>query len=201
MGLTLGLGAVTLHAAELGDTVWIPMVDPDKGAEETFALNTLGMIRGGEGGDADWRIFRGKYRASVSRHDFFITVGRPDLARRQSSRQSRHTLMVVGGIVSAVAGVYVAYAAVSKGGWDPPLAPGAGLIAAGLLAYWTSGVFSGPDLEIGEAESLIRRYNERLQDRLIRPGTREKQVQVVQSFQLAPWIAAGSGGLAVAGRF
>ncbi len=81
------------------------MVDPEKGAEETFELNTLGLIREGDGADAEWRISRGKYRESVSRHDFFITVGRPDPARRESSRQvEARTAMVVGGITGIIVG-------------------------------------------------------------------------------------------------
>jgi hypothetical protein len=201
VALAWWLAPRAVHAAELGDTVWIPMVDPEKGAEETFALNTLALIREGEGGDADWRICRGKYRESVSRRDFFITVGRPDLARRESTRQSRHTLMVVGGLVAAVAGVWVVGATVTKGGWDPPWALGGGLIAGGLISYWASDVFAGPDLKIDEADSLIRRYNERLLDRLKEPGERDKHIQVMRSLRLAPWIAAGSAGLGAAARF
>jgi hypothetical protein len=179
------------------------MVDPEKGAEETFALNTLGLIREGDDGDAEWRIVRGKYRDSVSRHDFFITVGRPDLAKRESSRRSRQTLLVVGGLGAILAGSWVLFATASEGGWDPHWALGAGLVAGGFISfYWVSDVFSGPDLKVDEAEGLIRRYNEHLQDRLQRPTDRDKRIQVVQSLHLAPWFAPGSGGgLAVAARF
>jgi len=178
------------------------MVDPEKGAEETFALNTLGLIREGDDGDAEWRIYRGKYRESVSRHDFFITVGRPDLAQRDSTRRSRHSLFVVGGIAAIVAGGWMFFASVSEGGWDPPWGVGAGLMAGGLISfYWISDVFAGPDLNVDEAEGLIRRYNERLQDRLQRPNDRDKHIQAVQSLHLAPWLAPGSGGVAVAARF
>jgi len=199
------VGPARVHAADLGDTVWIPMVDPEKGAEETFELNTLGLIREGDDGDAEWRIYRGKYRESVSRHDFFITVGRPDLAKRESTRQSRHSLFVVGGIAAIIAGGWLTFASVSEGGWDPPWGVGAGLIAGGFVSfYWISDAFAGPDLNVDEAEGLIRRYNERLQDRLQRPNDRDKHIQViqvVQSLHLAPWLAPGSGGVAVAARF
>src|SRR5262245_35528419 len=89
--------AAEARAAELGDTVWIPKVDPEKGVEETIELNLLGMIRSDDDGDADWRIFRGKYRESVSRRDFFITVGRPDLADRESSRRTKRTILLWSG--------------------------------------------------------------------------------------------------------
>lgn len=68
-----------------------------------------------------------------------------------------------------MAGSGLVYAAVSKGGWDPPWALGAGVMAGGFISfYWASDVFSGPDLKVNEAESLISRYNEHLQDRLQR---------------------------------
>jgi len=198
--LACWLAPAAVHAAELGDNIWIPMVDPEKGAEETFALNTLGLIREGEGADADWRISRGKYRESVSRHDFFITVGRPDLARQESSRQSAHTALVVGGVAGIIVGALVEGATVSKGGWDPPWPLGIGLMVGGLIAYLASDIFAGPDLKIDEAESLVRRYNERLLERL-KPSERENRIQAVQRLELAPWIAPGSGGLALGARF
>src|SRR4029078_9741501 len=92
---------------------------------------TLGLIHEGDGPDADWRICRGKYQESVSRHDFFITVGGPDLARRESSRQSRHNLMVVGGVAGIIVGAWVVGASVSKGGWDPRWCVGGVVVAAG----------------------------------------------------------------------
>lgn len=201
LALAEWLAPMVVHAAELGDTVWIPLVDPEKGAEETFAQNTLGLIHEGEGANADWRICRGKYRESVSRHDFFITVGRPDLARRESSRNSKHNWMVLGGIAGIIAGPVVLGASFSKGGWDPPWALGAGLIAGGAISYFASDIFAGPDLKVDEADGLVRRYNERLLDRL-RPPERESRIQAaVQSIELAPWIAPGSGGLGFAARF
>ena len=144
VALACWLGPAGTHAAELGDTVWIPLVDPEKGAEETFAVNTLGIIREGDGADADWRISRGKFRESVSRHDFFITVGRPDLARRESSRQSKHTMLVVAGVAGIIVGAGVVGATFSKGGWDPPWALGGGLMAGGLIAYFVSATSRGP---------------------------------------------------------
>jgi len=201
LGLACWLGPAAVRAAELGDTVWIPMVDPDKGAEATFEQNTLGLIHEGEGANADWRICRGKYRESVSRHDFFITVGRPDLARRQASRQSKHNWMVLGGVAGIIGGAWVIGASVSKGGWDPPWYLGGGLMAGGAIAYFASDIFEGPELKVDEAESLVRRYNEYLQERLKLNPERENRIHVVQSFQLAPWIAPGSGGLAFAARF
>ena len=201
LAVALWLGSARVQAAELGDTVWLPMVDPAKGAEATFESNTLGIIKVGDGDDADWRIFRGKYRESVSRHDFFVTVGRPDLASRQSSRQAKRNTLLVGGVGAMIVGVWVVGATVSKGGWDPPLWLGGGLIGGGAIAYWVSDVFAGPDLPSDEADGLVRRYNERLRDHLERPSDRQQHIQVVQSLQVAPWIAVGSGGLAVAGRF
>src|SRR4051794_16524351 len=188
------------QAAELGDTVWIPLVDPEKGPEETFAQNTLGFIREGEEADANWRISRGKYREAVSRHDFFITVGRPDLARRESSRQSKHTMLLVGGVAGIVAGAWTVGASFSKGGWDPPWPLGAGLMVGGVVAYFVSDLFDGPDLKVDEADGLVRRYNERLHDSLTVPQP-ESHLRVVQSLQVAPWIAMGSGGLTFAARF
>jgi hypothetical protein len=199
------LGPAAGHAAELGGTVWVPMVDPEKGAEETFELNTLGVIREGESANADWRICRGKYRESVSRHDFFITVGRPDLARRESSRQAKHTGLVVGGVAATIAGVWVLGATFTEGGWDPPAWLGGGLMAGGLIAFFlVSDLFEGPDLKVDEAEGLVRRYNEHLQEHLKPPADRDNRIQAMHLFQslhLTPWLAPGTGGLAVAARF
>jgi hypothetical protein len=65
-------------------------------------------------------------------------------------------------------------------------------------------VFSGPALSADDAESLVRRYNERLRDRLREPEP-DDRIQVRRGLRpelhLAPWIAQGSGGLAVAARF
>jgi hypothetical protein len=181
------------------------MVDPAKGAEETLALNALGIIREGDASDErdeDWRIFRGKYRDSVSRHDFFVTVGRPDLDRRQSSRQGRHSAFVVGGVGGIIVGAWLVGASFSKGGFDPHPAVGAGLMVAGLISFlWISEIFSGPDLKVDEAEGLVRRYNERLRDHLQPPADPASHIQAVRSLHVAPWIAPGSGGLAAAARF
>jgi len=189
------------RAAELGDTVWIPMVDPAKGAQETFDLNTLGLIRAGEGADADWRIFRGKFRDSVSRHDFFVTVGRPDLAKREASRRSKHTALLFGGYAAAGLGLVVGFAGLSKGGWDPPLLLAGGMIVGGVICAWVSDVFTGPDLNVDEAEALVRRYNDLLQSRLIRPTERDNRLQVLRSLRFTAWVVPGSGGLGVAARF
>ena len=205
MAVASWLGPAAGHAADLGGTVWVPMVDPEKGPEETFELNTLGVIREGDGANAGWRISRGKYRESVSRRDFFITVGRPDLARRESSRQSKHTALVLGGLAATVGGVWVLGATFTKGGWDPPAWLGGGLMAGGLIAFfWVSDLFEGPDLKVDEAEGLVRRYNEHLQERLKPPADRDNRIQamhVVQSLHFAPWLALGAGGFAVAARF
>jgi hypothetical protein len=203
LAVTLWIGSTNARAAELGDTVWLPMVDPEKGAAETFERNTLGIIRTGDGEDAEWRIFRGKYREGVSRHDFFVTVGRPDLASREASRQAKRRTLLIGGISAAIVGVFVVGANVSKGGWDPPLWLGGALVGGGLIAYWVSDVFEGPDLNSDEADGLVRRYNERLRDHLQEPdkGTRIHVMNVLESLQLAPWIAPDSGGLAIAARF
>jgi hypothetical protein len=201
MAVASWLRPAAAHAADLGDNVWIPMVDPAKGAEETLELNALGIIREGEDAKADWRVFRGKYRSSVSRHDFFITVGRPDLDRRESSRQSKHTSMVVGGVAAIIVGVFVAGASFSKGGWDPPWYVGVGLMAGGFVVFQVSDVFAGPDLNVDEADGLVRRYNERLLERLNPPTDPRKHIQALDSLRLAPWIALGSGGLAATARF
>ncbi len=201
LGVVVSFGPGVARAAELGDTVWIPMVDPNKGVEETFELNTLGMIRSGDDGDADWRIFRGKYRESVSRRDFFVTVGRPDLANRESSRRTKRSILLWCGYGAAALGAGMLLATFSEGGWDPHVAVGGGFLAGGLGSVWISDVFAGPDLNADEAESLIRRYNEHLHDRLIEPSSRGKRIDVAQSLDLAPWLVRGAGGLAVTGRF
>src|SRR6185369_17471625 len=98
---------------------------PGKGAEETFELNTLGLIRvGGE----EWRVFRGKYRSSVNRHDFFVTLGRPDLAAREASRRTAENAFYYGGLGTALVGGALLFAHLQSGGFDPPPAAGASVL-------------------------------------------------------------------------
>jgi hypothetical protein len=112
---------------------------------------------------------------------------------------------VVGGLAATVAGVWVLGATFTKGGWDPPAWVGGGLMAGGLIAFfWVSDLFEGPDLKVDEAEGLVRRYNAHLQERLKPPADRDNRIQAmdfVRSLHLAPWLAPGAGGLAVAARF
>ena len=197
LALAAWIGPARARAAELGDNVSIPKIDPAKGAGETFDLNTFAIIREG---NTDWRIVRGKYRESVSRDAFFAAVGRPDLGSRDSSRQAKHNLLVLGGVVGILGGVFITGASFSKGGWDPPWALGGGLMAGGLIAYFASDLYEGPDLKADEAEGLALRYNDRLHDSL-QEQERDHHIQAMPTLRLAPWIAQGTGGLGVAARF
>jgi hypothetical protein len=197
LALAAVASASNAHAEGLGSSSWFPLVDPAVGAEETFELNTLGIIREG----AQWRVVRGKYRASVSHHDFFRTVGRPDLDTQDASRRFTHNALLLGGYGVAAVGVGLLFAKAVKGGFDPPWAVGGGILAGGCLAVWVSGAFEDPALSPSEADELASRYNEQLRLHLEQPERAPRIVAQRRMPLLFPWVSSSAGGMAASLTF
>jgi hypothetical protein len=150
------------------------MIDPEKARRGDLRAEHVGHHSQGEGEDADWRILRGKYRRSVRATTFFITVGRPDLARRSPLAMRSTRMMVVGGSPRSIVGVFVVGPRF-EGRLGSALA-WAGVGRRRSSPYWVSDVFEGPDSERRRGRGLVRRYNERLRSA---PGTdRGKRIHV-----------------------
>ena len=130
-----------------------------KGAAETYDQNTLDIIRVGDEG---WRANRGKYRSQLSRHDFYVTVGRTDLARREVSAAATSRALLWFGCAGAVIGGVLVYAHVSPGGASPRLETGLIVAGAGVGTAYLSTFFNGPSVSQDEAAEMTQRYNERL---------------------------------------
>lgn len=194
-GLAL-LGSGRWAAAEeggrLGPSPWFPVVDPEAGAQETFDQNTLGIVRVGDEG---WRVNRGKYRTLLARHDFFVTVGRTDLARHQATSAATSRIVFWSGFVGVAVGAGLLYAHAAKGGVDPSVQSGLIFAGGGLAAMWISTWITGPSVAPEEAEEMAQRYNEQLKLHIEREtGTERRKPMQVRAPTLRPWTDGRSGG-------
>lgn len=104
--LTL-LGRPADADGRLGAAPWFPIVEPEANPQETFEQNTLGVVHLGESG---WRVNRGRYRALLTRHDFYVTVGRADLARHDAASAATSRIVFWSGFASVAVGAGLLYA-------------------------------------------------------------------------------------------
>jgi hypothetical protein len=195
-GLGFAPQAAAADGGQLGASPWFPMVDAEKGAAETYDLNTLDIIRVGEDG---WRANRGKYRSLLSRHDFYVTVGRTDLARREVSAAATSNALLWLGCAGVAAGGLLIYAHVSPGGYNPSLETGLIVAGAGLGTAYLSTFFTGPSVSQEEAMEMTQRYNERLKLH-IEDQSGEAKPRPLQALgpRVVPWTDGRSGGGLVA---
>jgi len=201
--LVLGLSAPAARADD-GDGAgrpWFPMIDP-RAPGETYDLNELSVIRVGAD---DWRVNRGKYRESVSRHDFFVTIGRGDLAQRETSARATSGAILWCGVTAMGIGTWMLYAHFSPGGLDPSPAWGLGLLAGGGVAALVSGHIDGPSLSQDEVDGMARRYNDQLRTHIEEEDGQRPPSRIQAHLELprlAPWTDGRSGlGLLAVGRF
>jgi hypothetical protein len=205
IALLAGLVALLVQRAALAQTgdmnqqPWFPMVDARKGPSETFELNTLEVIHVGEEG---WRANRGKYRESLTRHDFFVTIGRPDLAAKDRSASARSSTLTWLGLGAVAAGGVMTFFRMSSGGWDPPIAVGLGLVGAGALSIYIGSKIGGPVITPEEADGFARRYNEQLKAHIEREMGTPRPVQVrLLKPRIVPWTDGRAGGLIAMATF
>lgn len=192
-GAVLGLPgrAAAEDDGRLGQAPWFPMIDAEKSAQELVEQNALGIIRVGDQG---WRANRGKYRSSLTRVDFYKTIGRVDLARQQSSSNTTSAVLTWTGVVGIGAGALLFYAHVAQGGLEPGPLPGLVFVGGGLASFGVSSFFTGPSVSADEAEEMSRRYNEVLK-RHVEDETERKQapIQALRP-RILPWTDGRTGG-------
>jgi hypothetical protein len=179
----------------LGARPWYPPVEPDKPPEETLDKHTLGIVRVG---DNDWRVNRGKYRALMSRRDFYFTVGRGDLATRLEDAQNWSSVLFWSGVAGMAAGVGLLYASSADGGLEPSRRTGLIVLSGGLAVMLSSAFTREPDIPLDEAIDMAERYNKSLKAHIEREMgiTKPNPVQAA-----APRIGPWTDGRSSAGMF
>jgi len=171
---------------------WLPMVEQDAAPEEVYAKYALSVVHVGEEG---WRVNRGQYRESVARHDFFVTVGRPDLAAREGSRNGARNGLIWSGVCVGVTGGVLILAGVSKGGWDPSPGWGLATMGVGIVLFWIGSSIHGPEVTSGEVDAVVNRYNELLKAHIEEETGTSKPRPIQARLELiAPFVDGRSGG-------
>jgi hypothetical protein len=112
----------------------------------------------------DFSICRGPYREEVTAYDFYVLVGRQDLADKDSHRRLALGLTVGGGLAAALLGLVSLVAPIVPGSDEKaPWPVTVGLIGGGLTIGWIgSAAFGGPTVTPNEAAGLVNLYNARL---------------------------------------
>jgi hypothetical protein len=171
---------------------WMPMVEDGVEPEEIYAKYALSVVHVG---DDEWRINRGQYRESVSRKDFFITVGRADLAAREGSRNGTRNGLIWSGVCVALTGSVLMLAGISKGGWDPPPVWGLATMGVGVGLIWIGSGVHGPAVTPEEADAVVNRYNELLKAHIEEETGTNKPKPIQARLELiAPFVDGRSGG-------
>jgi Caspase domain len=165
-------------------------------------------------------IYRGSQQRKTGQEEFFLTVGRPDLAQAVRGRHQLKVGLVAGGVALAVAGPLLtavlvygnclggqASASLSAseartctiGTWSGVLGS---IAAGGLLAL--IGIFSvSPNpVDVDEVRRLADQYNGGLRHSLeADPPPRARADVPPVTFGLAPAVFPGGGGLVLGARF
>ena len=177
---------------------WFPTVEEGAAPADVYAKYALSVVHVGEDG---WRVNRGQYRENVSRQDFFVTVGRADLAARERGRSGlRNGFIWTGAGLAATGGLFL-YASISRGGYDPPSSWGLGLMGAGAVSILIGSAIHGPDVTSDEVEAVVGRYNDLLKAHIEEEtGTSKPKPVQARLELLVPFVDGRSGGglLAVA---
>ena len=171
---------------------WLPMVEEGASPDEVYAKYALSVVHVGDDG---WRVNRGQYRESVSRQDFFVTVGRPDLAAREQRGARRQNALIFTGLALLATGGVVLFAGASRGGWEPPPIYGFGMVAAGVGVTWIGLKMHGPVVTPEEVDGVVGRYNELLKGHIEQETGTSKPRPIQARLQLiAPFVDGRSGG-------
>jgi hypothetical protein len=183
-----------------GASPWFPVVDPQVGPQKTFELNTLEIIRVGEDG---WRADRGMYRASLTRHDFYVMVGRTDLASSMNSATTTSSVLRWTGYGAVAAGGVLFYEDASRGGVHTGWMPFVACVGGGAILVMVSNWFTGPSVSPAEAAEMADRYNKLLRAHIEQETGDEspKPVQAVFRPHLVPWTDGREGGLVAFATF
>jgi hypothetical protein len=171
---------------------WLPMVEDGASPDDVYSKYSLSVVHVGDDG---WRVNRGQYRESVSRKDFFVTVGRPDLAAREQSGSGARNGLIWSGVCVAVTGGVLMLAGISKGGWDPPPLWGLATMGVGIGLVWIGSGVHGPEVTSGEADAVVNRYNDLLKAHIEEETGTSKPKPIQARLELiAPFVDGRSGG-------
>jgi hypothetical protein len=174
-----------------------------------------GVVRG----TVQWTSpYLGKYKRPLVGADFYRAVNRPDLVKQYEDRAALKTGLIVGGGLTALAGMIAATVmASSQATTCTPITPGSfsmptcttpapvdpalgwlavgGIVTGGVVAIVGAGINPDPVGDVGKRE-LAESYNRDLWQRLnAEPHADAVDVQVV------PQIGKDGGGVSVAVRF
>ena len=159
-------------------------------AAETYELNTFDVIRVstsvilGLGHQQYWRPSRGKYREAVTYRDFYLALGRGDLADAYTRRAIVSNALFWGGFAVQLGGLALGGVGVSRR--SVPMAVGGfGAFGAGVAASIVGGGMSAPSVSEEEARALAARYDDLLRDRLGLP-----RLAPSSSAARLPWTVA-----------
>jgi hypothetical protein len=176
----------------LGAEPWYPFLDPEKSPEEVLERNALAIVRIGDEG---WRVNRGSYRSLVSRRDFYVTLGRGDLARREAKAEAWSSTLFWSGVVVMSVGTIVLYTHGADGGLDPGLPPGLIVFGGGLALMLSAGFFTPPNIPADEAVDMVERYNQLLKLHIEREmGVPKPKPVQASAPRIVPWTDGRSGG-------
>jgi hypothetical protein len=171
---------------------WLPMVEEDASPDEVYGKYALSVVHVGDEG---WRVNRGQYRESVSRKDFFVTVGRPDLAAREQSRNGLQIGLLSTSVGLVITGGVVMFAGISKGGWDPPPTWGFATMGAGAALVLIGSMIHGPIVTVDEVDAVVNRYNDLLKAHIEEETGTSKPKPIQARLELiSPFVDGRSGG-------
>lgn len=171
---------------------WLPMVEEDASVDEVYGKYALSVVHIGEEG---WRVNRGQYREGVSRKDFFVTVGRPDLAAREQSRNGLRSGLIWSGMAVGFTGGVLMFAGISKGGWDPPPTWGFATMGAGAALVLIGSMIHGPIVTVDEVDAVVNRYNDLLKAHIEEETGTSKPKPIQARLELiTPFVDGRSGG-------
>lgn len=177
---------------------------------ETYALNTLGVVRKASSPESSWwRPVRGKYRWAMSYEDFFLHLGRPDLAEASDRRFLIRSTLFWGGFAVAFGGGILLFHGMVESGFGVEAGIGLGLIVGGFGANLSSRLVNYAVVSPDEAEDMADRYNQALAGYLglspagpvTGPVALAPSARASTRLSIQPVAGGGFGGIVVGGSF
>ncbi len=164
------LASATGHADETTLGSLPSELERGENAAETLQLNTLGLVHQRLTKisligipivrEDTWYPVVGKYRYGLSREEFYLRVGKPELAAQQSSRDTTSNILFYGGFAVALSGIVVPLVTQDEDGvTEGGILIGAALFVGGVVMSNIGSAMSGPVIDQTEAEALAQRYN------------------------------------------
>jgi len=174
------IASVTLwvHQSLLSSVTWAtePIsptfadVEPQRDAEATFVANAYSLIHIGPlprgSGDSSWRPSRGLvYRFSKTYGDFFLSLGRPDLASRVGSQRLQSNTLLIANYPVGIVGVLLLVDGLYKGSAALAIT-GGGLMVGATVMRIVGNDLKKTGFPEDEAQDMADRYNQALRRHL-----------------------------------